>query len=323
MRQAYAYGIRAILTTVALLVGYGLWVGGSSDAVPPDFQPADAGYTAVAKESLSVGTWNLKWLDAPGRGEVPRTDADYETLSNYARSLDADIVAIQEVASLRALERVFNPRVYQFELSRRIGEQRVGFAIKRGLEITRYDDVVDLSRSGEYRYGVDIGLQHDDRTLRLLAVHLASGCQRETMTESGDDSTPVCSTLTAQSRDIAEWIRQRENQNQDWIVLGDFNRQPSLDDPFWRELQSAHPSLVPTRDRQPDCHDGRYPNHIDHFLIDRDITSWAELNGVREITYSPADRDAHPKTLSDHCPLKLTLQLQNAERSESDAGSKP
>jgi endonuclease/exonuclease/phosphatase family metal-dependent hydrolase len=316
MRHAYAYGIRAILTTVALLVGYGIWMGGSSDAVPPDFSPEDVGYTAASHDpSLSLATWNLRWLDTPGRGEVKRTNDDYNVLSEYARALDADIVALQEAAGQRALERVFNPRVYTFEISRRIGDQRVGFAIKRGLEVTRHDDIVDLSRGGEYRYGVDIGVTYHGESLRLLAVHLASGCQRTEIPatdEQPSDSDDICAVLSSQSHDLATWIRAREQQGQDWLILGDFNRQPSLKDPFWSKMTQADPLVVPTEGRSPRCRDGRYPNHIDHFVFDRDITRWSRLSDIREITYSPSHQRSYANALPDHCPLSISIQPPRA-----------
>src|SRR5688572_22396178 len=57
--------------------------------------------------TLTLGSWNLAWLSASNlRGPVKRAPADYERLARHARSIDADVIAVQEVESAEALARV-------------------------------------------------------------------------------------------------------------------------------------------------------------------------------------------------------------------------
>src|SRR5690242_15083143 len=58
------------------------------------FAPAAAG-------ELKFVTWNLNWLTARQTGlpqdVTPRTTGDFDRLRSYARQLNADVVAIEEV----------------------------------------------------------------------------------------------------------------------------------------------------------------------------------------------------------------------------------
>ena len=47
-----------------------------------------------------------------GSGCRPRTDADYAAMRMYVAGLDPDVIAIQEVESKAAAERVFDPATY-------------------------------------------------------------------------------------------------------------------------------------------------------------------------------------------------------------------
>src|SRR5688500_165992 len=55
------------------------------------------------RSSLRIASWNLQFLDVGARGHEHRTDSDYAALRRYADSLDADVIAVQEVASTEAL----------------------------------------------------------------------------------------------------------------------------------------------------------------------------------------------------------------------------
>jgi len=61
---------------------------------------------------LHIVSWNLEHLaETNASGCRPRDDADYDALKAHAAMLDADIVAFQEVESIAAAQRVFDPAV--------------------------------------------------------------------------------------------------------------------------------------------------------------------------------------------------------------------
>lgn len=139
------------------------------------------------------------WLpSAPGRG--------YAALRAYADALDADVIAFQEVESAAAAARVFAPERYQIVMETRAGgsgrlecrglaghylnRQATDFAVRKGLRVERLPDVSALHLGDEnLRSGVDIRVHGEGgRPLRLMSVHLKSGCA------AGETAEP-CPTL--------------------------------------------------------------------------------------------------------------------------------
>ena len=70
--------------------------------------------------SIRIATWNIENLWASdGQGRNARVPADYERLANYARLLDADVIAFQEIENEQALARILDPAHYRFLVSSR------------------------------------------------------------------------------------------------------------------------------------------------------------------------------------------------------------
>src|SRR6187402_3863210 len=160
---------------------------------------------AAAPTELKIATWNLEWFmtpetlraltpactpaDAPRDGarrsvpcdvahELARSREDIAALKRHAHVLDADVVALQEVDGPEAARLVFPD--YDFCFSGRIAVQNNGFAIRRGLPFACGPDVFDLGLADDVRRGVEVELYPGTaRALRLLSVHLKSGCARD------------------------------------------------------------------------------------------------------------------------------------------------
>ncbi|MFB6264493.1 MAG: endonuclease/exonuclease/phosphatase family protein [Bradymonadaceae bacterium] len=313
MRRILRFAAFALLAVVVAGVVYGLLREPASGPRPaPGPFPEDSGYTRVddPPEELSLATWNLRWLNRPGRGEVDRSPADFRRLARVAEAVDADVVAVQEVYDRRALERVFDPKVYAFYLSRRWAKQRTGFVVKRGLTVERHDDYRRLAAvGGGDRRGVDLSLQLSGGALRLLSIHLSSGCIRE---EGVPATNPDCRDLLEQAKRLGDWIRRREEAGEEFAILGDFNRDYAEGDPIWSELERAASrvgtSLVRAgRGESPSCWDARYPTYIDHLVFDADVTEDWQIGSFEETTYESV-LESREGELSDHCPLAVTLK---------------
>ena len=89
---------------------------------------------------LKLATWNIAWLTlrppvdpALPRGLTPRATSDLDALARYARQLDAEVVALQEVDGPAAAARIFDPATYLFFFAREDDVQRTGFAVRRTL----------------------------------------------------------------------------------------------------------------------------------------------------------------------------------------------
>ncbi len=90
--------------------------------------------TGAAAHELKVATWNIEHLrDGIGEGPNPRDQADFDRLRAYTNILDADVIAFQEVENQAAVERVFDPAIYQIFISSRSHTQRTGFAVRKSI----------------------------------------------------------------------------------------------------------------------------------------------------------------------------------------------
>lgn len=284
--------------------------------------------------SLRVATWNLEWLlttgtthalsqrcRGTGRARLPcdvvlgspRSAADYAALSRYAARLDADVVALQEVEDERAARQVFG-RGYDYCLSRRAGLQNVGFAIRRGLAFRCEAALEALSLGGRLRPGVALTLQPGQPgELRLLAVHLKSGCSREPL----GSSRRQCRLLARQGPVLGAWIDAQVAAGRDYVVLGDFNRELRREpageglgtmisdgNPLPEDLHDAGrgTAFVPCRTGQT------FTGYIDYILLGRGAAARQVAGSFRRLRFS--DADALRYRLSDHCPLLVELRLR-------------
>jgi len=276
---------------------------------------------AQASNPLKVATWNLEHLaENDGTGCRPRSEADYAELRHQADLLNADVIAIEAVESKAAAERVFEPSRYDVVMSARrvsgrsgacygkpgqsIRHQAVGFAIRKGVSWSRNRDLSALGLGNpDLRWGVDITI-NGARPLRLLAVHLKSGCNSG-RAPSDDD----CTVLFNQLPVLESWIDARAQAGEAFAVLGDWNRRiASRGDVFLGEIDDGEPTgadlTVAAGDTVATCK-SRYREFIDHIVTGDSATTMMVPGSFEEYTYGlPEDR--HP---SDHCPVSVLFAI--------------
>ena len=285
------------LCSLAILTAAVTWM------LPPSCAP---------RREMTLGTWNLNWLHQHDHtGLNARAPADYRALAAYATTLNADVVALQEVDGPEAAMRVFDPKAYTFVFSSRDNVQRVGFAVRKSIKVTRHPDLVALARvdSERLRYGVDITLDWGSgSTLRVLNVHLKSGC----FTDPLDAPQPgACPILAKQWPVLQKWVAQRHAEGVPFAIVGDFNRQLQPWDDAWRRMRQANPATafdVPTMGVRSRCWQGRYPALIDHMVLGNGAVVAAKKDSITQLLYSPEDQRRHGMKLSDHCPLSLRFR---------------
>ena len=267
--------------------------------------------------TLKVATWNMEHLaERDGEGCSPRTEADYARLRDHASALAADVIAFQEVQNKAAAERVFDPALYDVVMSGRpastrsgecrgqpglfIQNQAVGFAIRKGVPWTRNADLSALALgSPDLRWGVDVTVSRG-RPVRLLAVHLKSGCN------SGREPTdPDCPVLFDQLPMLEGWTEARAREGQAFVVLGDWNRRlASRNDAFLADLNDNDPveaNLTLTSGDRPAGCKARYREFID---TGGEATRRIEPGSFEEYVYGGAPEAEHP---SDHCPISIRI----------------
>ncbi|MBU6379167.1 MAG: endonuclease/exonuclease/phosphatase family protein [Gammaproteobacteria bacterium] len=301
---------------------------------------------AAEARTLRLATWNFEWLIAPeqflalARSCVPRDapaafrgraipcdtarDAersalDFAAIERYVRELDADVVAIQEVDGISAARKVF--RNHDFCFTAHVGVQNNGFAIRKGIPHRCGPDLIELSLGERVRRGAELILfPGEAREIRLLSVHLKSGCGRRPL----DDPRRECGDLARQVPIIERWIDTQAAAGRRFAVLGDFNHDllagsgPARNESgqlrnFWAEIDDADPAglelvNVAAGQRFTNCSpDQNFRSFIDHVVLDGKLAAWRAPASFVRLTYQPAD--ALQRKLPDHCPVGVDLRL--------------
>lgn len=345
------------LLSILALLGVGLagCQSGSHGAAPAPSSGAAAstdtrpgGASPGAPRSLRIATWNLQWLLAPEstavlvRDCVPeqaspgprrrylpcsavesaeRSLQDYEALARYARRLDADVIALQEVDGEAAARRIF-PR-HRFCFTGRVNLQNTGLAIRPGIPYRCEPDLVELELDGSLRRGAQVTIYPGGAgEVRLLAVHLKSGCNNRPL----DDPREQCRTLARQVPVLERWIDEQAAAGRRFAVLGDFNRRlqqergPARNAEgatrnLWAEIDDGDPpeaDLTDAAEGSPfvNCTPfQRFDSYIDFIVLSKTLAGLRVPGPLGRVTYEPAD--ATRRRLSDHCPVFVDLTLRH------------
>jgi endonuclease/exonuclease/phosphatase family metal-dependent hydrolase len=276
-----------------------LFLGGLAFATP-----------AFAGE-VKVSTWNLNWLTQRSKVEADlpadvhiRAPEDFVRLARYARKLDADVVAFQEVDGSQAAALIFDPAQYTILTINEPVVQQVGIAVRKTLHIHRNPDVIGLDAEPgvkyRLRYGLDITL---GTGLRILVVHLKTGCQTDSLATS---HRAQCALLALQIPILSGWIAERQAEGAPFMVLGDFNRIFDKPEEFGTALAKAAPLLRATQGFENPCWDGA--PFIDHIFLGGPARAWLVPESLRVQIFHEIG-DSWKEKLSDHCPVSIKLRL--------------
>ncbi len=267
-----------------------------------------AGAPASAGEALKFATWNLNWLTLRAAGDAdlpenvrPRPPEAFERLRHYAGLLDADVVALQEVDGPDAAARIFPPDRYRLHFTRDTVVQRVGFAIRTGIAFHPNPDLAALG-PGRLRSGADVTLALAGGPLRLLAVHLTSGCREDRL---AGRMSAACTTLREQAAPLQDWIAARGREGTPFLLMGDFNRWMDHGDAFWAALERAGPLRRATAGLSSPCWGGG--GFIDHLIAGGRARDWMEGGSLKVLVYREQGA-AWKARLSDHCPVSVRLR---------------
>lgn len=317
-------------------------------ATPP--VPPTPPQPATARD-LTLASWNLEWLmtpqtyDAllphcnrahqprsneraipctPGHAPVPRrTAADLDALARVAERIEADVVALQEVDGPDAAALVFRQGWALDCFVSRAHPQKVGFAIRSGIPYRCNAELAALDPDGTSRAGADLTLYPDTpQAVRLLAVHLKSGCSTGALQNS---RYAPCIKLRQQVPVLARWVDERAQEGTAYAILGDFNRRLERDALLPAGTDPAQPNAVfnaisdgvPVgatlqRGSQGQTHikcsatDTQPREPIDNVLIGAGLATRSTGQTWQRITYD--NDEAARLQLSDHCPVQLRLQ---------------
>ncbi|MCW3474446.1 endonuclease/exonuclease/phosphatase family protein [Limobrevibacterium gyesilva] len=268
----------------------------------------------VQAAELKLATWNLEWLTARPAGDPalpadvrPKQPEDVARLRGYAETLAADVVAFQEVDGPEMAARIFPPDRYVIHVTGDRVVQRTGFAVRKGIAFAANPDLAGLDlypqARNRLRSGADVTLQLPGGMLRLLAVHLKTGCREDRLTAS---DRPACATLRAQLAPLQGWIAQRRAEGVPFVLMGDFNRWMDGRDAFWAALNQPAPLARATAGKSSPCWGGG--GFIDHIIAGGAARGWMQADSLRVLVFRETGIE-WKRRLTDHCPVSVRFHL--------------
>ncbi|MEC8458503.1 MAG: endonuclease/exonuclease/phosphatase family protein [Bacteroidota bacterium] len=283
-------------------------------------------FSVLQAQEIRFASWNIEHLaEENGAGCIPRHDSDYVKLKKFALSLNADVMALQEVENIEAVARVFPRNNWNIILSERPAsktyscrnsgfestQQRVAIVIRKDLSYTSLGSFEELALNRDgLRYGVQIRIFGEKDSVDVMAVHLKSGCFIDDFSSSERSS---CKVLEKQVPVLDKWIETNVLNNRKFILLGDFNhRLANGNNKMWNifsEINGAPLEIRNSMQNLTGCHP-RYPAPIDHILMGPHAYRLKKA-GSEAVHYFPhkSKEMSEDDMLSDHCPISVVLKI--------------
>lgn len=276
--------------------------------------------TPQQEASITFATWNVEHLASPiSAGCRPRTAEEIDALKTYARSIDADIVGLQEIGSTEAASLIFPADEWNIIMSERPDsdayecrgsgfmstQQKVAYAVRKTIPVTQVRSLDDFGLdSPGLRHGLEITVDTPFGEVSALNVHMKSGCFVDNYSRADSDA---CQTFARQAPILDAWIEDKEARGAKYVVLGDFNHRLSAPyNHLTRQLtdnqNGSASSLVITTKDIIGCHPW-YPAPIDHLLMGGIDTNSVDAT-VDVFAFEDMNVD---NMLSDHCAISLSL----------------
>ena len=270
--------------------------------------------------SLKVASWNIEHLAYPAEaGCRPRTAQEMSEMKQYAATVNADIVAMQEVHSAQAVHQLFPASDWQVVMSGRPDndpfdcrsngnkstQQKVAFAVRKGIELKETNSLSEFALDSRgLRHALEITVDGEFGPMSLLNVHMKSGCFVDDYSSS---DKYACQTYAKQAPILDAYVESKEKAATPYVILGDFNHRLATPNNFFtselmNNTDGSASTLKNATATLKGCHE-YYPVPIDHILVGNlDDNQFLMTPNVYHY------KNMEPKLmLSDHCAVTLTL----------------
>lgn len=230
-------------------------------------------------------------------------------------------IGIQEVEDGTWAHKVFGDD-YDYYFTERNWAQRVGFAVRKtaGLKVRAVE--YEQLNVGRVRKGLDITLSRNGNSVRLLGVHLKSGCFAKPLDSNSTSGLPkklkkACRKLAMQVQPLESWVDARAAENLPFIILGDFNRRFEVEEDYsensglWAALDDdgAEDLTRANDDLHPKCWNGKYRDFIDHIVLDKRALQRYKAGTFNELVFKEAYSKRVSRAITDHCPISIEYDM--------------
>jgi endonuclease/exonuclease/phosphatase family metal-dependent hydrolase len=265
--------------------------------------------------TIDIGTWNLEFLGAPGnvRHDVPpRDDTDFQKIGAYVRDLGVAVLAVQEINDEATLQKVASGAgtSWRFLLGT-TGKwtdgktaQAIGFLYDSSVvDLLGAEELLELPREKD---GVPIfhrapvtawfRVKATGFDFRLVTVHLKAG-----------QKPPDEQKRRLEAGELHEWLRRLRTtatEDQDYLVLGDFNSSYGSDP---EKVLEEGDVVRYVEQPQPTPTIVHFAEPIDQLAPGPGFAELRRDSYQVRVPPKDADRSAWRKTYSDHYPVTVRV----------------
>jgi endonuclease/exonuclease/phosphatase family metal-dependent hydrolase len=267
-----------------------------------------AATTRPELKSLRLGAWNLEHFGS--RNDPPRTDEDVQAIADFIRDLDVQVLAVSEINGEKPLgelvKRIGPEWKFVLGTSGQVGQEgQVAPGVlwdDSRVEMLGAGELSELSErgaSGLVFHRAPVVATFRDRAggpdFRVVSVHLKAGRTPEDFDRRTEEGKSLRSYL--------EQLVSAENQDDDIVVLGDFNHDPSAaeadawtDGGFAKILTGRGRSII------------HFDRQIDHAVPIGTFEEIRESSFKVHNTEGLRDPGNWRRQYSDHFPVTIELE---------------
>ncbi len=275
----------------------------------------------ISAIATTFTSWNIEWLSSSPSAkfsESHRSAADVQKLNQHFIKTKSDVLAFQEVNDPQIIGDVVGSDYQLFfsDRSQRSNRylqfedinQYTGFAVKKGIPTSDpVDFPLDAQSGSKLRFATYIVLYpNSEQPIHALSVHMKARCAGAYRNDRH------CKMLKSQGGVLNKWIKERERQNQAYVILGDFNHNLSYSgDWLWQSITKSTNASLATQLTPADCkvRSRKQPNKthqfrslIDHIIVSDKLTA----SNVQQVTFNANQVLSYH--LSDHCPIQAIIK---------------
>ena len=259
-------------------------------------------------DEITVGTFNIAWLGDGIDDKTPRTGTDIENISQVISTLDADILALQEIENANAIAAIVDTNKYTIITASYPKEQKTALVINKSIEIvnTYQLDAISLGNQ-DLRPGIVAYCRYNGFDFFVGSFHFKS--------TSRYDDTPYKKSRSFDMRQEQSAILLKEikklidiQNDKDIILLGDFNDNPSKKNSNITALENDEYHFLTSE--MMSCKYSIWKS-IDHIIVSQSMKSRAKNSTLTMIDINAMFPDEEAKKVSDHCPVIIKFKLNN------------
>ncbi len=260
------------------------------------------------ENSIKISTFNIEWLGDGIDDRNPRSEYDYKRIAEVLLDLKADIIGLQEIENIKALEKLIK---YMPGYKYYIGE--TGFIQNPAI---LYRDTLDIKFVANYeplavkpyrtRSALIVYVKKGNFDFYLMNVHFKSTSRADNTEELRLESYELRRKQAEIVRKWADSVIKNSNE-QDIMIIGDFNDNPKRQSKILSPIVFRGEFLFLT-DNLGSCKNPLWDN-IDHIVINRSVFNRFIQGSVYMYNLPSKYEDYELKKISDHCPVSARFNV--------------